>query len=85
MGGRKIGVQDVDFERRVVTVRQGKGDKERRAPLPDAVVAPLKQHLVQVKETHSQDLARGFGKVELPHAFARKSPHAARNWLWQYV
>jgi hypothetical protein len=57
----------------------------RSAALPDAVVAPLKQHLVQVKETHSQDLARGFGKVELPHAFARKSPHAARNWLWQYV
>jgi integrase len=40
---------------------------------------------VQVKEPYSQDLARGFGEVELPHAFARKSPHAARSWLWPYV
>jgi integron integrase len=85
MEALRLRVKDVDFEQLVVTVRQGKGDKDRRAPLPEALVAPLKQHLVRVKQVHRQDLARGFGEVELPHAFARKSPHAARNWLWQYV
>ncbi|MEQ8787833.1 MAG: integron integrase [Pirellulaceae bacterium] len=81
----RLRVKDLDFERHVVTVRQGKGDKDRRAPLPEALVTPLKEHLVRVRQTHGHDLDRGLGEVELPHAFKRKSPHAARSWLWQYV
>lgn len=85
MEALRLRVKDLNFEARVVIVREGKGDKDRRTPLPAALVAPLQAHLVRVKRIHEQDLASGFGAVELPHAFDRKSPQAAKNWLWQYV
>jgi integron integrase len=85
MEALRLRVKDVDFEQRVVIVREGKGNKDRRTPLPGSLVAPLQQHLIRVQQTHDQDLADGFGAVELPDAFERKSPHAAKSWLWQYI
>jgi len=53
--------------------------------LPEAVVAPLHEHLQRVKRLHEQDLAQGCGSVYLPFALERKYPNADREWIWQYV
>ena len=81
----RLRVKDLDFERLQVTVREGKGDKDRITLLPEAIVAPLQQHLVYVKTEHECALQEGYGGVELPYALARKYPHADREWGWQYV
>jgi integron integrase len=85
MEGLRLRVQDVDFERRQVTVRDGKGAKDRYTVLPQGLVAPLREHLAVVQRTHEQDLRAGAGTVYLPGALERKYPNAAREWGWQYV
>jgi integron integrase len=83
--GLRMRVQDLDFEMRQVTVRDGKGAKDRYTVLPQALVAPLREHLVEVQRTHQDDLRDGGGTVYLPGALDRKYPNAAREWGWQYV
>ena len=83
--GLRLRVKDVDFERREVTVRDGKGGRDRRTMLPERLIEPLRSHLERVKLVHERDLAEGFGEVCLPFALARKYPHAGRSWAWQYV
>ena len=78
-------VKDVDFGRSTLTVRGGKGDKDRPTVLPVSLHEPLRRHLDKVKRLHTRDLARGAGAVALPGAFGRKSPSAARAWEWQWV
>ncbi|MBS0337829.1 MAG: integron integrase [Proteobacteria bacterium] len=78
-------VKDVDFDYRQIVVRQGKGSKDRRTLLPEAVVEPLKAHLARVKKLHERDLEQGFGEVGLPDALELKYPNAGRQWGWQYV
>lgn len=85
MEALRLRVQDLDFERRELTVRDGKGDKDRRTLLPQSQSEPLKQHLQHVRRLHQQDLAAGWGAVILPNALARKYPHADREWGWQWV
>nr|WP_320134174.1 integron integrase [uncultured Holophaga sp.] len=85
MEGLRLRVKDVDFERREVRVRGGKGDKDRVTVLPGSLVLPLQRHLEQVRELHERDLAEGFGSVMLPHAQAEKSREAPRAWGWQWV
>jgi len=81
----RLRVKDLDFERGEITVREGKGDKDRVTMLPQAVIAPLQGYLRRVQTIHEQDLADGYGRVELPHALARKYPNANREWRWQFV
>ncbi len=81
----RLRVKDLDFERGEITVREGKGDKDRVTTMPRAVAHPLQNHLQHVQAIHQQDVAEGFGRVELPHALARKYPNANREWIWQYV
>lgn len=81
----RLRVQDVDFHYRQITVRNGKGNKDRVTVLPDTVAEPLKAHLVRVQELHKKDLAEGFGRVYLPFALVEKYPNAEREWPWQYV
>lgn len=83
--GLRLRVKDVDFERREVTVRDGKGAKDRRTMLPERLIEPLRAHLERVRGLHERDLAEGFGEVYLPFALARKYPKAGRSWPWQYV
>lgn len=59
--------------------------RRRVTMTPRAVVRPLQEHLKVVETVHQQDVADGFGRVELPHALARKYPNANRTWIWQYV
>lgn len=81
----RLRVQDVDFSRTEVTVRDGKGGKDRVTMLPRSLVAPLRRHLGRVKEAHARDLAAGWGHAQLPGALVRKYPQAAAEWRWQWV
>jgi integron integrase len=81
----RLRVKDADFTYCQILVRDGKGQKDRVAMLPQALVAPLKQHLAKVTVLHEEDLAEGFGEVYLPFALARKYTAASREWGWQYV
>ena len=83
--GLRLRVKDVDFDMRQITVRDGKGAKDRVTMLPAALVEPLRSQLVQVKVLHEGDLAEGFGAVWLPDALAVKYPNAPKEWGWQYV
>jgi integron integrase len=78
-------VKDVDLERRELRLRRAKGQRDRVAPLPDALSLPLREHLSEVRALHARDLAAGFGHVALPDALARKLPDAPRAWPWQWV
>jgi len=78
-------VQDIDFERHEILVRNGKGAKDRVTMLPEALKASLTEHLAHVKAVHELDLAAGWGKVSLPGALDRKYPAASADWLWQWV
>lgn len=81
----RLRVQDVDFLRREITVRHGKGGKDRRTMLPTALIEPLQAQLAEARRIHERDLRAGFGEVWLPDALARKYTHAAREWVWQYI
>jgi integron integrase len=81
----RLRVQDVDFARNQITVRAGKGEKDRAVPLPAVVVPELIAHLETVKRQHERDLQLCAGWVELPWALARKYPSAGREWTWQWV
>ena len=78
-------VQDVDIARGIITVRSGKGDKDRTVPLPSPLKDRLHLQLEQCRIIHQQDLANGFGEVYLPNAIERKYPSAAKAPGWQYL
>ena len=78
-------VKDLDFGRREIVVRRGKGGKDRVTMLPESLRVPLQRHLKRVREMHQRDLARGDGAVVLPDALERKVPSAAKGWAWQWA
>lgn len=78
-------IQDLDLVRGTLTVRSGKGDKDRQIPLPKTVRTRLETHLSRRKTLWEEDLARGWARVDLPHAMARKHPGADTAWEWQHV
>ncbi len=85
MEGLRLRVKDVDFERRQILVRDGKGGKDRVTMLPESLVDPLRAHLIRVQAQHGRDLAAGLGTVQMPFALAEKYPNAEREWAWQWV
>jgi integron integrase len=85
MEALRLRVKDLDFERQELTVRNGKGGKDRMTMLPQSLVIQLRGHLQDVHRLHQSDLAAGWGKVAMPYALERKYPNAARQWAWQWV
>ena len=81
----ELRVKDIDLERRELTVRQGKGRKDRRTMLPGATRERLIGHLAEVRRLHEADRAEGLGRVVLPDGLSRKYPGAAGEWVWQFV
>ena len=81
----RLRVKDVDFATHQLTVRDGKGARDRVTMLPDSVHDRLEPHLHEVQQLHTRDLEAGFGSVYLPYALERKYPQAASEWIWQYV
>jgi integron integrase len=83
--GLGLRVKDIDFARNEITIRDGKGAKDRVSVLPASCREPLREHLAKVRRLHQEDLARGLGRAPLPFALADKYPRVDREWLWQYV
>lgn len=81
----QLRVKDVDFDRRTIIVREGKGDKDRALMLPQSLVPALRGQLARARAFWSADQAEGRGGVELPHALARKYPRAGASWIWFWV
>ena len=81
----RLRVKDVDFQYRQITVRDGKGGKDRVTMLPESSIEPLKQHLKRVNVLHARDIAAGYAGVYLPFALERKYRGAGQEWQWQYV
>lgn len=85
MEALRLRVKDVDFDRFEITIRDGKGGKDRHTMLPRSLAEPLRREIERAAQMHVNDLAEGFGVVWLPYALARKYPGAARELGWQYV
>lgn len=81
----RLRVKDVEFERREIVVRSGKGDKDRMTMLPDSLVETLKAHLDRVRDVWLSDRAAGRPGVELPGALERKYPNAPVEWGWFWM
>ena len=83
--GLRLRVKDIDFARGQITVRGGKGDKDRVTMLPESLKESLRAQLHRVRELHAKDQVAGFGEVWLPGALRAKWPQAGREWAWQWV
>jgi len=81
----RLRVQDIDFARNQILLRDGKGNRDRLTMLPETTKGPLREHLERVREIHQRDLAQRYGRVLMPYALARKYPNAAAEWRWQFV
>jgi integron integrase len=81
----RLRVKDLDFERREITIHDGKGRKDRVTMLPSALTEPLRAHLRRIQTQHSHDLTAGCGTVELPGRLREKYPSAERERSWQWV
>lgn len=81
----RLRVLDLDFGRGEITVRSGKGAKDRVTMLPDSLHGPLRTQLARARAIHEKDLADGWGRTELPNALERKFPNASAEWKWQWV
>jgi len=81
----RLRVKDIDFARRQIMVRDGKGQKDRITMLPERFACALQEHLGRVKAIYEQDLAKGTAAVYVWPALARKYPRAEKEWIWQYV
>ena len=81
----RLRVSDIDFNQKLIVVRNGKGGKDRITLFPEPLVPLLQDHLRKVKLIHQADLEQGAGTVYLPNALAKKYPNAPTEWGWQYV
>lgn len=81
----RLRVLDIDFGYNQITVRRGKGQKDRITMLPESLISEIKLHLKKVRLLHERDLRRGYGKTVLPSSVALKQPGAAAEFKWQYV
>jgi len=85
MEALRLRVKDVDLSMRSITVREGKGGKDRVTILPNALSAHLEAQIGTVRSLHQRDLEAGFGTVSLPGALARKYPGAEYEFGWQFL
>jgi integron integrase len=81
----RLRIKDIDFEMNQITVRSGKGNKDRITMLSEKLKEPLRLHLNKLKALHEDDLKNGYGSVYLPFALLKKYKNASREWAWQYV
>ena len=81
----RLRVKDIDFYTGSITIRSGKGEKDRITMLPESLRSPLINHLSQVKSVYERNLKKGLANVILPDALAAKYPNAGTDWAWQWV
>lgn len=78
-------IKDIDLDEGIITIREGKGSKDRLLPLPESYRDNLTAQIKAVKIQHEKDIDAGLGETTLPHALSRKYPYAARQAGWQYL
>jgi integron integrase len=78
-------VQDIDFGMGEITVRKGKGFKDRLTILPESLILPLREQIDRVRGIHRQDLQNGYGSVYLPYGLERKFKNAHKELGWQFL
>ena len=83
--GLRLRIQDLEFERNQIVVRNGKGAKDRVTLLPPGLLEPIRSQIAAASQLHRKDLAAGLGEVYLPYALERKYPSASKQWGWQYL
>lgn len=81
----RLRIKDVDFERREIIVRSGKGNKDRVTMLPEVIITPLREHLIRVRVLFDNDRADNLSGVYLPNALEVKYPNAGKEWAWYWV
>lgn len=81
----RLRIMDIDFSRRQVMIRDGKGQKDRVTMLPERFTGALQQHLAQIRAFYDEDRSKNIPGVYMWPALARKYPKAATEWKWQYV
>jgi len=81
----QLRIKDIGFERNVVAVRSGKGDKDRETVLPESIKQELGEHIIKVKKIYEEDRNKDIPGVQLPYAFERKSPNSGKEWIWFWV
>ncbi len=81
----RLRVKDINFDYKNITVRDGKGEKDRATILPDSLIPELKEQIEIARLIHQRDLKEGYGEVSLPYALAQKYPRAPSEFAWQYI
>jgi integron integrase len=81
----RLRVKDLDFSHNEITVRDGKGERDRVTMLPRSLKGSLGQQIERVRQLHQSDMRNGYGEVYLPYALDRKYKNAAREFPWQYI
>lgn len=81
----RMRIKDIDFERGLVVVRAGKGDKDRQTMLPEALTGELSDHMNTIRELHETDRKNNVAGVQLPDALERKYPNAGKEWPWFWL
>ncbi len=81
----ELRLKDINLDRGEITVRRGKGARDRVTMLPAALSEPVIEQIRRVRQLHLRRVSAGGGFVELPGALDRKSSHAARNWAWCWL
>ena len=81
----RLRIQDLDFERNLIYIRDAKGGKDRTTLFPKSIQENMHAHVVKVRQIYEQDIANGYGEVYMPEALSKKYPNAAREFRWQYV
>jgi integron integrase len=81
----RLRLKDIDFDRSVILVRQGKGNKDRVTILPEKLVPDIQHAMDRVRKLHELDVVEGYGEVQMPYALARKYPNQANSLHWQFL
>ncbi len=78
-------VHCLNFDAGILTVHDGKGQKDRTVPLPEKIIPALERHLESLKALHQQDLDRKYVGVFLVNALEKKYKNAAKEFIWQWI
>lgn len=78
-------IKDIDRENNTITVRSGKGDKDRKTLLPESLKIPLSEHMERINKIHLDDRARDIPGLDLPNGLDRKYPEAGKSWGWFWL
>jgi integron integrase len=81
----QLRIKDIDFDYQQITVRSGKGEKDRVTVLPESATEPLKKHINKVIDIHDKDIQDGYDSVYMPYALDRKYPNAGKEIGWHFL